>query len=123
MSELEKVAIAVHQAIARLRSEAVCGSHLAELLFSQSEAISKVATAAAIAAIDGARWQPIESAQPSLAPGRYEGLICAIRMGDGTKYFSDLYHSWKNPDGTWARWPHDFPPTHHRPLPAPPKEG
>ncbi len=63
MTEVEKVEIAVHQAIARLQSEAPRGSHLAELMFSQREAISKVATAAAATTFDNAReWKPIETA-------------------------------------------------------------
>lgn len=76
---------------------------------------------AALAAAD--EWEPIETARESTVPGRFEGLICAIRLADGTPYFSDIYHSWKNPDGTWARWPHDFPPTHWRPLPSAPGVG
>lgn len=124
MSEVEIVARALEDAMlaaingkgrnANPRIMALTASDLAELA---------VTLAPRLAAIDEARgWRPVAEAQPSLAPGRYEGLICAIRMGDGTPYFSDVYHSWKNPDGTWARWPHDFPPTHHMPLPAPPKK-
>lgn len=64
------------------------------------------------------RWRGIKSAPgfrvPVLLIGRYP-------TGNG---WSDIYHGWRNAGGSnWARWPHDFKPTHWMPLPAPPTKG
>lgn len=36
---------------------------------------------------------------------------------DGKPYTTDYYCVWAEPAGTFARWNHNFPPTHFRPLP------
>lgn len=34
-----------------------------------------------------------------------------------SKYTTDPYCVWKEPNGRLARWPHSFPPTHYITLP------
>lgn len=36
---------------------------------------------------------------------------------DGKEYTSDPWCVWLEPDGSFARWPHHFKPTHWMPLP------
>jgi hypothetical protein len=107
MSELEKVKAALLEC-ARGDWDIVLFADTAERL-----------AAAAIAAIDEARWQPIESAPRDGTPI----LLCANVRDDGTPYQSDVYHGWRDRfvSGGWRRWPHTFPPTHWQPF-VPPKE-
>lgn len=47
-------------------------------------------------------------------------LMVAVGAGPRVDYTTDRYAGWLDDLGTWVRWPHPFPPTHWRPLPAPP---
>jgi hypothetical protein len=66
-------------------------------------------------------WQPIETAPKD---GRKMFVVIAV----GTipfpvslsTYTSDPWCVWRKDGGGFARWPHDFPPTHWMPLPPPP---
>lgn len=57
----------------------------------------------------------------SKAPRDGTQVLLIARYPDGATW-SDQYHSWWS-DGRWARWPHSFPPSAWRPLPAPPVMG
>ena len=63
-------------------------------------------------------WLPIET-----APGpRTMFVVIAIGVqvtATGVPYTSDPYCVWRDPDGSFARWPHPFQPTHWYPLPTP----
>jgi len=68
-------------------------------------------------------WQPIETAPKDGTP-----LVLIGLYPDG-KSWSDQYQCWwqydPHADGTWVRWVHNIdrtPPTHWRPLPAPPAQ-
>ena len=63
-------------------------------------------------------WLPIET-----APGARK-MFVTIAIGvqvtaTGVPYTSDPYCVWRDPDGSFARWPHPFQPTHWYPLPTP----
>jgi hypothetical protein len=64
-------------------------------------------------------WLPIETAPAVRLPFK---MFVVIAMGvkvteSSPPYTSDPYCVWKDPDGSFARWPHPFQPTHWRPLP------
>ena len=40
-----------------------------------------------------------------------------IPRGTANNYTTDPYCVWRNEDGTFERWPHDFQPTHFYELP------
>lgn len=61
-------------------------------------------------------WRPIESAPRTRHP------MFVVRAFSGNGYSSDPWCVWRESDGGFARWPHDFPPTHWMPLPAAPRE-
>lgn len=64
-------------------------------------------------------YLPIDTAP---APGkRAVFVVIAINVECGTirEYTSDPYCVFRNSDGSFARWPHKFPPTHWYPLPDP----
>lgn len=46
-----------------------------------------------------------------------KGFDVEVQYG-GFPYTTDPYCVWKNDDGTFARWPHPFPPTHFAILPV-----
>ena len=66
-------------------------------------------------------WQPIETAPTE---GREMFVVRAFRVSNGftggREYTTDPWCVWRQGDGTFARWPHHFEPTHWIPLPAPP---
>lgn len=40
-------------------------------------------------------------------------VLIAKDINVGSSYYTtDPYVGWRNSDGTWARWPHNFEPTH-----------
>lgn len=59
------------------------------------------------------QWMPIDT----LPAGSFFVLLRANKRGDGISYITDPYCGWKNKDGRYVRWPHDFPPTHWMPIP------
>ena len=59
-------------------------------------------------------WKPIE-----IAPPDRQMVMLIARYPTGTDW-TDIYNGWRNSDGDWTRWPHNFPPTHWMPLPSPP---
>jgi hypothetical protein len=70
------------------------------------------------------KWKPIED-----APHRRYPMFLVIAKdvtvnlpqfvtSGGAKYTSDPYCVWRNDDGSFARWPHPFPPTHYSELPT-----
>jgi len=67
-------------------------------------------------------WQPIKTAPK-------EGKTMFVVRGFNVtninshvrNYTTDPYCVWPEKDGGWARWPHNFPPTHWMPLPPPPE--
>ena len=59
-------------------------------------------------------WQPIET-----APTDRQMVMLIARYPTGTDW-TDIHNGWRNSDGDWTRWTHNFPPTHWMPLPSPP---
>jgi len=64
-------------------------------------------------------WLPIETAPAVRLPFK---MFVVIAMGvkvteSSPPYTSDPYCVWKDPEGSFARWPHPFEPTHWLPLP------
>ena len=68
------------------------------------------------AALARAEWLPIESAPKG---SKAILLIGPYPTGSG---WSDVYQGWREigAGDRWARWPHDFKPSHWMPLPDPP---
>jgi hypothetical protein len=62
-------------------------------------------------------WQPIET-----APNAEQRDMFVVRAFNVSRwnYTSDAYCVWRDIHGGFARWPHQFAPTHWMPLPAPP---
>lgn len=61
-------------------------------------------------------WRPIEEAPKCKA--MFVAIAIDAKLPTGQKYTSDPWVVWT--DGTgFARWPHDFQPTHFMPLPCP----
>lgn len=77
------------------------------------------ARAALRAAVEEAvGWRPISEAPHG---GRQMFVVRAFNVQQGsTTYNSDPWCVWREKSGSFARWPHKFPPTHWQPLPAPP---
>ena len=67
-------------------------------------------------------WQPIETA-PKDTREMFVVRAFFVRNGftGGIEYTSDPWCVWWDGDG-FARWPHNFPPTHWTSLPPPPKD-
>lgn len=66
-------------------------------------------------------WLPIETAPGTGVP---QTMFVTIAIGvqvtaTAIPYTSDPYCVWRDPDGSFARWPHPFQPTHWYPLPTP----
>lgn len=71
-------------------------------------------------------WLPIETAPGKADPGAggppeiFVVIAIGAKVTDvGYPATSDPYCVWRNPLGSFARWPHPFPPTHWYPLPTP----
>lgn len=67
----------------------------------------------------GREWQPIETA-PSEGRELFVVRAFNVRVGD-VLYTSDPWCVWRCRDGGFARWPHEFAPTHWCLLPSAPK--
>ena len=70
---------------------------------------------------DPCGWLPIETAPGTDVP---RTMFVTIAIGvqvtaTGIPYTSDPYCVWRDPGGSFARWPHPFQPTHWYPLPTP----
>lgn len=65
-------------------------------------------------------WQSIETAPE----GRTMFVVRAFEVRNGhtggRPYTSDPWCVWQDEPGKFARWPHNFAPTHWAPLPPPP---
>ena len=70
------------------------------------------------------KWLPIETA-PTKDEGRGMFVVRAFNVANGftggLPYTSDPWCVWRCLDGGFARWPHNFAPTHWMPLPAAPE--
>jgi hypothetical protein len=68
-------------------------------------------------------WMPIGSAPPD-GKEMFVVIACGVKPFPNSRstYTSDPWCVWRDKDGSYARWPHDFNPTHWMPLPEPPKE-
>ena len=66
-------------------------------------------------------WLPIETA-PTSRERMFvvQGFDVINGFTGGRPYTTDPWCVWREKDGTLARWPHHFPPTHWTALPAPP---
>lgn len=66
-------------------------------------------------------WQPIENAPKE---GRKMFVVKAFNVCNGFTggrlYTTDPWCVWRNDDGGFSRWPHNFPPTHFAMLPPDP---
>lgn len=68
---------------------------------------------------DGEGWLPIESVRHNEADNMFVVIgidVCNGSTG-GRKYTTDPCCVWLEPNGSFARWGHNFPPTHWMPLP------
>lgn len=91
------------------------------------DVVEKMLMRAALTAALASMWRPVEELDPEERWGTVHVLIAARPDG----YITDPWTGWPNRNGTYARWPHPFPPTHFLTLPkftlpAPPvqqKEG
>lgn len=64
-------------------------------------------------------WLPIDTAPKE---GRTMFVVRSFHVEIGPiRYTSDPYCVWRRKDMTYARWPHDFQPTHWMPLPPSPE--
>jgi hypothetical protein len=67
-------------------------------------------------------WQPIETAPRDGRNGMF--VVVGVTSGNGftggKSYVSDPYCVWRDQGEVFARWPHNWPPTHWMPLPPPP---
>lgn len=61
-------------------------------------------------------WLPIETA-PQKSKRMFVVKAFNQKTSTGHSHNSDPYCVWRNDDGSFARWPHDFKPTHWLPLP------
>ncbi len=70
-------------------------------------------------------WQPIETAPEGVKVSEQMFVVIAFNVRSSESnpflYTSDPYCVWKQKDGSFARWPHRFNPTHWMPLPEAPK--
>ena len=93
-----------------------CGAlHFHEAMASASEA-SNIARSIYVTG-----WLPIETA-PHYEKPCVMFVVVAIdqKIGKRTRrnfYTTDPYCVWRENDGSFARWPHSFSPTHWFPLP------
>jgi hypothetical protein len=64
-------------------------------------------------------WQPIDTAPKSRKPFEMFAVIAmnVKPLLSSAPYTSDPYCVWRDVDGSFARWPHPFAPTHWCPLP------
>lgn len=64
----------------------------------------------------GEGWRDIASAPTD----RRNFLVIGYR--EDLNYWTDPWSVFRDADGGFARWPHDFPPTHWMPIMAPPTQ-
>jgi hypothetical protein len=66
-------------------------------------------------------WIPIDIAPRSRKPFEMFVVIAmnVKPLPSSAPYTSDPYCVWREADGSFARWPHPFAPTHWCPLPRP----
>lgn len=67
------------------------------------------------------KWQPIETAPNGENKTMFVVKAFNVKT-NGLEYTSDPWCVWRNKDGSFARWPHNFEPTHWMPLPDAPEE-
>lgn len=73
----------------------------------------------AVSIPEGCGWQPIDTApQGSREMFVVKAFDVCNGFTGGRPYTSDPYCVWRNDDGGFSRWPHNFQPTHWAPLPA-----
>jgi hypothetical protein len=78
----------------------------------------------AVAPVQVEPWQPIETAPKSQLDGMFvvRGFRVSTGLSAGHTYTTDPYCVWRDDgDGSFARWPHQFAPTHWMPLPPAPQ--
>lgn len=72
-------------------------------------------------------WLPISTAPREFKPfNMFVAIALEVRLGpNSAPYTSDPWCVWVDRDGSFARWPHSFAPTHWCPLPEyhPPRLG
>lgn len=64
-------------------------------------------------------WKPISElpAERKMVVLVAIDVLIPINETRSTLYSTDPYCGWRNSDGSFARWPHPFPPTHFATLP------
>jgi len=64
-------------------------------------------------------WSKIENLPDIYKETKRMFVVIGIGIPRGTtnNYTTDPYCVWRNEDGTFERWPHDFQPTHFYELP------
>lgn len=94
------------------------------------ETFGFVAAQGAVAALEcaitrgsaAAQWRQIDerAKHPANDARKRQVLLIAAYPMSGGGIWSDVYHSWwDDRDKKWARWPHDFPPTHYQDVVPP----
>jgi hypothetical protein len=65
-------------------------------------------------------WLPIETAPKIRIPFPMFAVIAkdVIVSPSRIPYTTDPYYVWRESNGKFARWPHEFPPTHWHPMPT-----
>lgn len=74
-----------------------------------------------LAELEGARkeqgWLPIEKAPTGKEMFVVRAFNVCVESSGVKMYTTDPYAVWRQEDGSFARWPHNFPPTHFCRLP------
>ena len=65
-------------------------------------------------------WQAIETAPKGRRMFVVQAFSVCNGFTGGKPYTTDPYCVWQEDNGAFARWPHNFQPTHWAELPEPP---
>lgn len=66
------------------------------------------------------KWEKLDNLPNEFCKGSKKMFVVKgidVKLTSGQSYTTDPYCVWVQPNGTLARWPHQFEPTHFCPLP------